>query len=87
MNEKIENLDGDYFTKNCFNCEHVKAVSIDKVTIDKMYCGLTKLEITNSKILCKDFKISESSKLVNRISDDEAERIENEVKEFWKEIL
>ena len=74
-------MDRDYFIKDCLNCEHVQIVSIDKITIDKMYCGLTKLHIVNSKLLCENFKISESAKIVKCISDNEAKRIEKEVKE------
>lgn len=73
-------LDSDYFIKDCKNCEKVKIVSIDKITIDKMYCGITDNEITNSKKLCEHFKISESCKIVNKISDEEAEKIEKKVR-------
>ena len=45
-----------------------------------MYCNLTKDLIINSRILCEHFKISEPCKIVNKISDTEAEKIEKEVK-------
>ena len=74
--EEIIGIDKDYFIKDCFNCEHVEIVSIDGITIDKMYCGLTNIEIIKSKLICSDFKISESAKIVHRITDEESKRIE-----------
>lgn len=75
------NMDNDYFIKDCCNCEYVQILSLDGITIFKMKCQLTGDEITDSKLLCREFKIGEYTKIVRRISDEEAKRIENEVKQ------
>ena len=78
-------MDNNYFIKDCKNCEYVKLVSIDKVTIDKMYCGITDYEILDSKLLCEDFKIADCAKLLYRMNDDEVLRIEDDVKGMFDE--
>ena len=74
-------MDNDYFIKDCYNCEYIEILSIeDNTIIDKMFCGLSGYEILNRKLLCKKFKISESAKIVHRISKEDVERIESEIK-------